>query len=158
MNRETAVPPRGALMQFGPHRHLCSIYESKQEHFAVGVHFIKIGLDRGERCLYIGDDDTEYLVGAALQAQGIDVERALATNALVLSTTERAYLLNGAFDPERMFDFWKDAIGQAMNDGFTALRTTGETEWVLRKAPGVERWMEYENRLGHMMASLNGVA
>src|SRR6185436_17207713 len=127
MNRETAtVPLRGALMQFGPHQHLCSIYESKQEHFAVGVHFIKIGLDRGERCLYIAYDDTEYLVGAALQAQGIDVERALATSALVLSTKERAYLRNGAFDPERMFDFWKDAIGQATNDGFTALRTTGE--------------------------------
>ena len=159
MNQETATTPLGgALKQFGSQQHLCSIYESKQEHFAVGVQFIKVGLDRGERCLYIADDDTAHLFGAALRAEGIDVERALATTALVFSTKERTYLRKGAFDPQRMFDFWKNATGQAMTCGFTALRAIAETDWVLGKAPGVERWMEYENRLTQMMASLNCTA
>jgi signal transduction histidine kinase len=39
-----------------------------------------------------------------------------------------------------------------MSQGFSALRATGETEWVLRGAPGLERWMEYESRLTHTLA------
>ena len=54
-----------------------------------------------------------------------------------------------------MFTFWADATAEAMSQGFSALRVTGETEWVLRGAPGLERWMEYESRLTHMLARLN---
>ena len=52
------TPLVAALEQLGPHDHLCSIYESPQEHYAVAVPFIRIGLDRGEKCIYIADDGT----------------------------------------------------------------------------------------------------
>jgi signal transduction histidine kinase len=42
-----------------------------------------------------------------------------------------------------------------MRQGFSALRATGETEWVLCGAPGLERWMEYESRLARVLAGLN---
>ena len=54
-----------------------------------------------------------------------------------------------------MFTFWADATAEAMSQGFSALRATGETEWVLRGAPGLERWMEYESRMTHMLADHN---
>ena len=41
---------------------------------------------------------------------------------------------------------------EAMRQGFSALRVTGETEWVVRGATGVERWIEYESRVTHMLA------
>ena len=37
---DQTVPLRAALEQIGPHEHLCSIYESQQEHFAVAIPFI----------------------------------------------------------------------------------------------------------------------
>lgn len=71
---ETLTPPRGeslysmftpasnqliaALEQLGPHDHLCSFYENQQEQFAVSIPFLRIGLGRGEKCVYIGDRDT----------------------------------------------------------------------------------------------------
>ena len=45
-----------AIEQLATHDHLCSIYESSEERFAVAIPFIRIGLDRGERCIYVADD------------------------------------------------------------------------------------------------------
>src|SRR6267142_1553867 len=149
------TPLIAALEQLGPHDHFCSIYESPQEHYAVAIPFIRIGLDRGEKCIYIADDGTVGDVRQAMQSEGIDVERATASNALVLVTKEHAYLEHGSFRPDWMFTFWKEATQLAMSEGFSALRATGETEWVLRGGQGLERWMEYESRLTHTLSESN---
>jgi len=146
------TPLIAALEQLGPHDHLCSIYESPQEHYAVAIPFIQIGLDRGEKCIYIADDGTVGDVRQAMESEGIDVERAIASKALVLATKEQAYLKHGSFHPDWMFTFWKEATQLAMSDGFSAVRATGETEWVLRGGRGLERWMEYESRLTHTLS------
>ena len=94
-----------ALEQPAPHDHLCSIYESLEEQLAVAMPFIRIGLDRGEKCIYIADDGTEAIVRDAMYAEGIDVDRAIATDSLVLEKKEAAYLKHGSFDPEWMLTF-----------------------------------------------------
>ncbi len=146
------TPLIAALEQLGPHDHLCSIYESPQEHYAVAIPFIRIGLDRGEKCIYIADDGTVADVRQAMQSEGIDVDRAIASKALVLATKEQAYLEHGSFHPDWMFTFWQEATQLAISEGFSALRATGETEWVLRGGRGLERWMEYESRLTHTLS------
>jgi signal transduction histidine kinase len=152
------TPLLTALEQLAPPGHLCSIYESPEEHFAVAIPFTRIGLDRGEKCIYIADDGTEAIVRDAMYAGGIDVDRAIATESLVLAKKEAAYLKQGSLDPEWMFTFWGDATAEAMRQGFSALRVTGETEWVLRCGQGLERWIEYESRMTDTLASHNCVA
>ena len=149
------TPLIAALERLGPHDHLCSIYESHQDHYAVAIPFIRIGLDRGEKCIYIADDGTVGDVREAMQSEGIDVERVTASKALVLATKEQAYLEHGSFNPDWMFTFWREATQLAMSEGFSALRATGETEWVLRGGDGLERWMEYESRLTHTLSESN---
>jgi PAS domain S-box-containing protein len=150
-----ATPLIAALEQLGPHDHFCSIYENPQEHYAVAIPFIRIGLDRGEKCIYIADDGTVGDVRQAMQSEGIDVERATSSKALVLATKDQAYLEHGSFHPDWMFTFWKQATQLALSEGFSALRATGETEWVLRGGRGLERWMEYESRLTHTLSENN---
>lgn len=77
-----AIPLLTALEQLTSRTHLCSIYETPEEHFAVAVPFIKIGLDRREKCIYIADDKAE--VRDALYGAGVDVERAISTGQLAL--------------------------------------------------------------------------
>jgi signal transduction histidine kinase len=144
-----------SLEQLGPHDHFCSIYESPEEHYAVAIPFMRMGLDRGEKCIYIADDGTLGAVREAMESEGIDVERATESNSLILATKDQAYLKRGSFDPDWMFTFWKEATDLAMSEGFPALRVTGETEWVVRGGRGLERWMEYESRLTHALAENN---
>ena len=158
MDTARSTPLLTALEQLSPPGHLCSIYEGPEEHFAVAVPFIRIGLDRGEKCIYIADDGTEAIVRDALSAGGIDVDRAVATRSLLLEKKEAAYLNHGSFDPDWIFTFWAQASAEATGQGFSALRVTGETEWVLRGAPGLERWMEYESRMTQVVARHNCVA
>src|ERR1700686_1767204 len=143
MNTTPDAPLLAALARLAPHDHLCSIYESPEEHFAVAIPFVRIGLDRGEKCIYIADDGTESIVREAMYVGGFDVGRAIATDRLILEKKDATYLKHGSFDPEWIFTFWADATAQAMSQGFSALRATGETEWVLRGAPGLERGLEY---------------
>jgi signal transduction histidine kinase len=154
-----STPLIAALEQLGLHDHLCSIYESPEEHYAVAIPFIRIGLERGEKCIYIADDGMVGDVCEAMQSDGIDVDRAISSNALVLKTKEEAYLEHGSFHPDWMSTFWKEATQLAISEGFSALRATGETEWVqkwvLREDGGLERWMEYECRLAHTVAENN---
>src|SRR5687768_11902303 len=117
---------RTALAELPLHDHLCSIYENSEEQLAVAAPFIRIGLDRGEKCIYIADDGMEPAVREAMYAAGIDVERAVATGSLVLAKKETAYLKHGSFDPEWMFTFWAEATAEAMRQGFSSLRATGE--------------------------------
>jgi signal transduction histidine kinase len=144
-----------SLEQLGAHDHFCSIYENPEEHYAVAIPFMRMGLDRGEKCIYIADDGTFGAVREAMQSEGIDVDRATESNALVLATKEQAYLERGSFNPDWMFTFWKEATDSAMSEGFSALRVTGETEWVVRGGRGLERWMEYESRLTHALSENN---
>jgi signal transduction histidine kinase len=144
-----------SLEQLGPHDHFCSIYENPEEHYAVAIPFMRMGLDRGEKCIYIADDGTLGDVREAMESTGINVDGATESNALVLATKEQAYLKRGSFDPDWMFSFWKEATDSAMSEGFSALRVTGETEWVVRGGRGLERWMEYESRLTHALSENN---
>ena len=149
------TPLLAALGQIGPHAHHSLIYDNAADHYGVAIPFIRMGLERGEQCIYIADDGTEGTVRDAMTAEGIDVERAIASESLVLETKDGSFLRDGAFDPDRMPAFWLDATENAMRRGFRALRATGETEWLICGASGVDRWPEYESRLTEVLADLN---
>ena len=153
MNNRTQL--LASLEQLGPHDHFCSIYENPEEHYAVAIPFMQMGLERGEKCIYIADDGTTEDVRQRMRSEGIDVERATEANALVVAGKEQAYRKHGSFDPDWMFTFWKEATDSAMSEGFSALRVTGETEWVVRGGHGLERWMEYESRFTHALSKHN---
>ena len=102
-----STPLIAALEQLVPPDHLCSIYESQQEQLAVAISFIQVGLSRGEKCVWIADDGKLRDTREALQAQGIDVDGAVASKSLVWTTSEQAYLKRGSLDLDWMFSFWK---------------------------------------------------
>ncbi|RPI18589.1 MAG: hypothetical protein EHM65_02080, partial [Acidobacteriales bacterium] len=153
-----ASPLIDALRKLGPHDHLCSVYDTREEQFAVTMPFIAIGLERHEKCIYIAESDGLDSTRKAMRASGIDVVQAEKSGALTLTTKEQTYLGRGSFDPDWMFAFWREAAEKAQAGGFSALRATNETDWVLRGGPGMERWTEYESRLTETMAETNCLA
>lgn len=147
-----------AVDKVGCHDHLCLIYETQEEQFAAVVPFIRIGLERGEKCVYIADDNTSARVIEAMSAGGIDTDGAIKAGALSVLTKQEAYLREGYFDPDRMIDFLKEATAAAKADGYSALRVTGEMTWMLGGDPGSERLIEYESKLNYFFPEYDALA
>lgn len=147
-----------AIGKLGIHDHLCLIYETPEEQFAAVLPFIRLGLERGEKCLYVADDNTAEAVVDRLKTAGIAVERAVASGQLVIVGKQEAYLKQGYFDPDWMLDFLKRATDEAKAAGFSALRVAGEMTWVLGADPGAERLLEYEAKLNYFFPENDGLA
>ena len=118
---EAPTPRLGALRSSG---HLCFPYESDAEKSATLVEFIREGLARHERCLFIGTPaDQESLLASLTPVGG---ERALERGSLVLATQGETYLRTGRFDVEDALSLMEGLVDRALADGFGGLRATGE--------------------------------
>jgi PAS domain S-box-containing protein len=130
--------------------HICSIYENTAEQMSVSVPFIIDGLARSERCIYIIDDSTIEEVVRELSTAGVDVAHERQRGALWLLTPLDTYLRAGAFVPEAMLDWIRQAETEAIADGFSGLRLTAEPTWSFGPEPGCDRLIEYEVLLNQL--------
>lgn len=128
--------------------HLASIYDTHNDQFEVVVPFIQRGLDRGERCLYVADDNTREEVLDALRKGGIDVASARDSGALSIHTKADTYLQTGAFEQDAMLDFWQERLAQARDkDDYAGVRAAAEMTWALDEGTALDRLVEYEAML-----------
>lgn len=148
----------GAIGRLGVHDHLCLIYETREEQFAAVIPYIRLGLERGEKCLYVADDNTAQAVDAAMEASGINVEGLSARGALSVVGKRDVYLKKGSFDPDWLIEYLRQAAMESKAEGFSALRITGEMTWVLGGDPGSERLMEYESKLNNLFPTCDALA
>jgi len=139
------------LKDLGPGDHLCCIYETEEEHRAVLTPFLRQGLERGEKVLYIVDDRTAEVILDYLRKDGLDVEPYLDRGQLSILTRDEAYVRGGTFDPDAMIALLERETKQALAEGCAALRVTGEMSWALRGLPGSERLIDYEAKLNQFL-------
>ncbi len=135
------------LQKLKPRDHLCLIYETQEEQFGAAIPYISSGLQQNERCIYIADENTAGQVIAEMGRQGVDTDAAIDSGALIVAGKRDSYLKPGHFDPDWMLSFLQESTEAAKNDGFTALRVTGEMTWALGDVLGADRLIEYENKL-----------
>jgi hypothetical protein len=129
--------------------HLCLLYTSREEQLAAVIPFIQAGFRRGERCVYIVDEDPAAMIDA-LRDAGIPVDDVIRAGALMVLTKWDTYLKRGDFDPDWMLQFLQDQVAAARGSGFAALRVTGEVTWIDTKQD-VTRFLEYEARLNQVI-------
>jgi signal transduction histidine kinase len=139
------------LVQIGLHDHICLIYESQEERIAMPVPSIRMGLDRGEKCVFIAPEKTVSDVNEALHAFGIDVDEAVKSGRLAVASQEDTYLRNGHFGPDKMIRFLADALERAIASGFSGLRVVGDMTWALAGDLGTGPLIEYEAKLNYFV-------
>ncbi|TAJ10507.1 MAG: PAS domain S-box protein, partial [Nitrospirae bacterium] len=144
--RPDALPTLSTLK---PGAHLCSLYETEEEHRTLLTPFLRQGLEQGEKVLYIVDARTAETILSYLRNDGLDVDPLLKRGQLGILTVREAYLREGTFDPDRMIALLRAATEQAVAEGYPALRVTGEMTWALRGLPGSEQLIEYEAKLNN---------
>jgi signal transduction histidine kinase len=127
--------------------HLCCLYASEEEHRALLSPFLRQGLERHEKVLYIVDDHTAGQILSYLSADGVEVNPYLQRGQLTVLSSGEAYMPAGTFEPERMIALLRSETDRAVGERYKALRVTGEMSWALKGLPGSERIVEYEAKL-----------
>ena len=128
--------------------HFALIYENQAKQFETAIPFIREGLERGERCVYVADDNTVDEVLDAMRARGIDIDTALDSGALSVHTEEETYRRTGEVDCDAMLEFWNETLAEATTDEYTGLRAAAEMTWALEADDtGLDQLCEYEELL-----------
>lgn len=129
--------------------HVCTLFSSPEEQLQAATEYIRGGLKRRERCLWVSCERPVADFRAALNEAGINVKAEEARGALLILCKEEGHLKGGSFDPDRMIAMLHQAVKDALDAGFTGLCAGGDMSWLLEEAPGSERLVEYEARLNH---------
>jgi|GEM_PF-4362936 len=127
--------------------HLCWLYEHEADHRAVMGQFLRLGLERGEKVLYLADTHSPEMILGYVREAGLDPEPFVSRGQLVVASGAAVYLEGGQFNPSALIARLRAEMLRALDEGYAALRVTGETEWFVQKAPGSERLVEYEVHL-----------
>ncbi|GEM_PF-460076 len=148
----------GTVFPFPPSSHTFWLYETEEEHQALITRFLLQGLERGEKLVYITTTHSAETILEYLRSSGVEVEALLARGQLSFHTADETYLQDGVFDPERMLALLQKEAEQALTEGYTGLRITGEMAWVLRGEPGSGQVPAYETRVNDLTPNLPLVA
>ncbi|NUB91150.1 MEDS domain-containing protein [Haloterrigena sp. SYSU A121-1] len=125
--------------------HFALLYDRNEEQLASAIPFIRQGLERGEQCLYVADDNSKETILEAMRAHDIDVDAALESGALSILTPADTYRRTGEFARETMLEFWEDSLEEAKDeDGYTGLRAAAEMTWALEGDTDPDELAEYE--------------
>jgi hypothetical protein len=136
-------------------RHVCSVYDTRQEQLVVAAEYIAQGLARRERCLYAADSlGALGEIRRELDRHGVDAAAEEFRGALLLLPSDLAHLDGGSFDAERMLRMLNEAVEASLDAGFSGLRTCGDMSWLLRGAEGSHQVLEYEALLNQFFPTV----
>jgi CRP-like cAMP-binding protein len=127
-----------------PGDHIAFLYEDAAELTSFAVSFIKDGLARGERCVYIVGEVEPTEVTEALVAGGVDVNRAIERGALIVLSPQEYFALP-PFDASRVVELMRKRATEAISRGFAGLRIAGEMTWTLQKGIRDDELLGFES-------------
>jgi hypothetical protein len=136
---------------FNTPRHQCFIYEgAPSSHLADIARTIVHRLDANRRCLYLNSPAMVAGMRSQLAATGVDLKAQMDRGALVLSS-DQGHLIDGKFDVARMLGLLRDALQNALADGFEGLWASGDMTWEFGNESNWDKLREYERRLEEFM-------
>lgn len=98
------------------------------------------------RCLYLNSPPMVAGMSSYLAAKGVNVAQEVSKGSVVLSS-DRTQLSDGGFDVEQMVGKLKEAVGQALRDGYKGLWATGDMSWEFGPERNFQKLLRYERRL-----------
>lgn len=143
------LPEQIQSLQHGDHA--CLLFETFEERIAALLPFIQAGIDRGERCLCVTDARGGAEISAGLSRRGLNIPGLERTGIYTFLPRQRTYLADGEFSPPRMIDLLRRKENEAIRDGFTGLRITGDMSWAIGTENGYDRLFEYESLLNEYL-------
>jgi len=133
--------------------HLCLTYGTDAEQRDVVGAFVAGGLRTGERVLYLADRTGPDDIDAWLAGRGVDGPAARVRGQLQYRAGDDGYLAGDRFTPAAVIDSLAAAVEAAHQEGYPALRVTGELGWAAGATLGAETLEDYESEVDGLFAT-----
>ncbi|MEA2412303.1 MAG: hypothetical protein QOC77_2864 [Thermoleophilaceae bacterium] len=154
----TAIPPHFAgpsrpdfALAIRPGEHACCRFAQADDRARLATAFVRAGLDRGHKVVYLcGEDDPEPFL-ADLAAVDDRVNEALDRAQLEVRPAPDDYIANGKFDADRMRDALRGQHARALADGYPGLSMAADMSWALGSKLGREELVSYERGVTTIM-------
>jgi anti-anti-sigma factor len=127
--------------------HLCLPFATDDEQREVLTAYIKDGLDRGERVLYLADQTKPEAIGSWLSLRGVNPASAMERGQLQIRDVTSEPFVADRLDPDIFITLIRYEVREARQAGYQGLRLTGEMSWALRQASRLNgtRLREFES-------------
>jgi hypothetical protein len=136
------------------HFHIAAFFRSREEEYEVLGSYIREGIDAGEKAIHICDPLLKHDHLQHLERMGVPISDCTRTGQLEVLGWNEAYLKDGRFDGDSMMALLEEAVMTSRAEGFSRVRMMGHMEWALEERPGVERFIDYESRVNHLLNRL----
>jgi hypothetical protein len=143
----TPITPSEAL-PVRPGEHACCRFATAAEGERLAAAFVRNGLTRGNKVLYLCDAEPPHFARELLSWDA-RIAPAIARGQLELRCAQDTYLTDGSFRTERMLEILKEEQELARARGY-ALSFTGEMTWALDGATRSSDLLDYELRVTAM--------
>lgn len=132
------------------HRHVCVLYDSRDQEWGLLRTFISDGFKHGDKAFHIvnGKHRQDHL--RRLEELGIDVAATQATGQLEVRGWEAAHLKPGYFDQHAMLALVDEVLTDSKLRGFPFTRWFANMGWALEDVPGGSDLVEYCARLNYL--------
>jgi anti-anti-sigma factor len=141
----------------GPADHVCWVYDDVAAFTDVAGRFLAGGLALGERLLCVAEDDALEQLRRDPGPLGA-VDDLVARGSLTLVPLDRAYTGDGAFVPERQYDFYDSATRAAIAEGYTGLRVVAELTALAADPEQRAELVRWEHLADDFMAGGSGMS
>jgi ABC-type transporter Mla MlaB component len=132
-----------------PGEHGCCRLARPEDRARLTIAFVRDGLARGQKVLYLTDDVEAERSVAALVELDEEVEAAVARGQVMVRSARETFVVDGSFEIERMLETICAEHVAALGAGYTGLSVTGELDF-LGDDPWCSQLDEYERRLGEL--------
>lgn len=143
---DTLNPRDEGAVAIRPGEHACCRLAHAADRQRLARDFIRDGLRRGHKVVYLHDEDVTDFV-SHLAAIDDSMQPAVARGQLDVRSAHTTYTPDGRFDVERMLSTTDSELERALAEGYTGLSLTGEMTWALGDPGAAELLGVYERRL-----------
>lgn len=153
MDTQTESSSSG-LAQQNPRSHLCGFYRNEGERLEMLAVYYKVGLDRGELCIFVTDQKPNSLITNLLR-YGLDVAEAVANKKFIILPIKPTYLPDYSFKSMRMLDNLQNFVNEAAAEKYPGVRGGGDMDWVADKPAGWQQVVDYEAKINQFIRTNN---
>jgi anti-anti-sigma regulatory factor len=126
--------------------HICSVYYNEEEWRNQLSFWVRDGLAAGERVIGVEGRTNRGAFWNCLESAGVEASPHARNGQLTVMDAEEAYLDGGVFAPETLFEQHSQIIEQAQDEGYPAVRISGDGTVATDLLESLDSFLELETR------------